>query len=449
MLPSRDAGKKVAAMPSWIRWLLGMICAWGLISQPAPAADRRVAILEIQGAITPAIANYVSRGLDQARNDEAVVLLIDTPGGLDSAMRDIVQRIMASRVPVIAYVSPAGARAASAGVFLVMASHVAAMAPNTAIGAASPVNTGGEDIQGTMKAKVTNDAAAYIRGLARDRQRNAVWAENAVRHAVSASAAEALQLHVVDLLAPDLPTLLDRLDGRGVRVGEQRVILHTRHATLERLELQPLERSLQMLSNPSLALLLLNLGMLGLFFELSNPGLIIPGIVGGICLLLALFALGTLPVNVAGVALIAFAFLLFVAELFLPTFGALAVGGVISLVLGALMLITPGTPGFEVSRWLIATIALATGGLMAGLVTLAVRAQRRPPTTGQEGLVGRRGEARTPLDPEGQVFVHGELWRAISEEGPLPAGAPIQVRRVANLTLHVVAVPPQQEEAHG
>lgn len=418
--------------------MLGCCLTW-LAGSAAWAQAARITELEVRGPITPVVAGYVERGI-RAANDQrlaAVLVRLDTPGGLDTAMRDIVQAFEASALPVIVYVTPPGARAASAGAFITMAAHVAAMAPNTAIGAASPVGGGGEEIKGTMKAKVTNDAAAYLRGIATSRGRNAAWAERAVREAVSASAEEAVKLKVVDLVAPDVPTLLDRIDGRKVKIGDRTVILKTADADLRPFEMNGIERFLQSISDPSIALLLLNIGMLGLFFELSNPGLIIPGVVGGICLLLGLFALGTLPINAAGIALIGLAFLLFVAELFVPSFGALAVGGIISLVLGALMLVAPGTPGFEVSRPLIATIAGSTGLLMAALGYMAVRAQRRQATTGREGMIGETGEVRQELNPEGQVFTHGELWRAVSLGGPVPKGAQVRIERVEDLTLYV------------
>lgn len=418
---------------------LAMVWLCCSLAASAGAAESRITVLEVRGPITPVMASYLGRTVNEAneRQRAAIVLELDTPGGLDSAMRDIVRNLLNSRVPVIAYVAPHGARAASAGMYLVMAASVAAMAPETAMGAASPVGSGGEDIGGTMKKKVTNDAAAFMRSLALERGRNAAWAEKAVREAVSASAPEALELHLIDLMAPDLPTLLERIDNSKVKVAGRMVQLHTRHAAIERVSMTHVENWLQTLANPSIALLLLNLGMLGLFFELSNPGLILPGVIGGLCLLVAAFSLGMLPINAVGVGLIAFAFLCFVAELFVPAFGALAVGGVISLVLGACMLIAPGTPGFEVSRGLIATIALASGGLIAWMVALAVRAQRAQPLTGSEGLIGGIAEVRVPLDPEGQVFLNGELWRAVSLSGFIPVGSKVQVQRIEHLKLFV------------
>lgn len=428
---------------TWWGAALALLCLLSGLGTSAWAADPRVTVLEVRGPITPVMATYVERAVNEANEQEraAIVLELDTPGGLDSAMRDIVKHTLNSRVPVIGYVSPHGARAASAGMYILMAAGIAAMAPETALGAASPVGSGGEEIGATMKKKVTNDAAAFMRSLAVERGRNAAWAERAVREAVSASANEALKLHVIDLIAPDLPTLLDQLDGKQIKAAGQTVQLQTRHALLDRKAMTTLENLLQTLANPSIALLLLNLGMLGLFFELSNPGLIVPGVIGAVFVLLAAFSMGMLPINATGVALIAFAFLCFVAELFVPAFGALAIGGVISLVLGALMLIAPGTPGFEVSRPLIATIALTSGALIAAMVMLAVKAQRSQVSTGSEGLIGMIAEVRVPLEPEGQVFLNGELWRAISQEGPVAAGARVKVLAVDHLTLHVVPLP--------
>lgn len=430
-------------MRTWWRAALALLCLLSGLSSPAWAADPRITVLDLRGPITPVMAGYVERAVNEANEQEraAIVLVLDTPGGLDSAMRDIVKFTLNSRVPVIGYVSPQGARAASAGMYILMACGVAAMAPETALGAATPVGGGGEEIGGTMKKKVTNDAAAFMRSLAGQRGRNATWAERAVREAVSASATEALKLRVIDLVAPDLPTLLDQVEGQRIKAAGATVQLHTRHAMLDRKGMTQLENLLQTLANPSIALLLLNLGMLGLFFELSNPGLILPGVIGAVFVLLAAFSLGMLPINATGVALIAFAFLCFVAELFVPAFGALAIGGVISLVLGALMLIAPGTPGFEVSRPLIATIALTSGALIAAMVMLAVRAQRSRVSTGSEGLIGAIAEVRVPLDPEGQVFLNGEHWRAISLGGPLAVGAHVRVQAVDHLTLHVVPLP--------
>ncbi len=419
-------------------FILGTLSAGG-------AAASRALVLTVKGAINPVSASYIARGIDEANasrdRTRLVVIRMDTPGGLDSAMREIVQKEISSKVPVAVYVGPAGARAASAGLFIAMGAHVAAMAPNTAIGAAHPVGGGGEEIKGHMAKKVENDAAAYIRGLAKDRGRNAEWAEKAVRESVSLSASEALKKDVVDVVAPDVPALLKRIDGRKVQMSAGPLTLHTRDLAIDEFEMGGLERLLYAVTDPNIAFILMNIGMLGLFFELSNPGAVLPGIIGGICLLLAFYGLGMLPVNYAGVALILFAFLLFVAELFTPSHGALTIGGVVSLVLGGFILMSGSEPGLAVSRPLILTVALSTGGLFALCVGFALKAQRRRVTTGREDLMGRTAKVRIALEPEGQVFVEGERWHAVAEDGPIEAGADVVVKRIEGLTLYVGRVP--------
>ncbi|MBI6547152.1 MAG: nodulation protein NfeD [Cyanobacteria bacterium NC_groundwater_1444_Ag_S-0.65um_54_12] len=370
-----------------------------------------------------------------------IVIELDTPGGLDQSMRAIVQRTIASPVPVVVFVSPAGARAASAGLFITMAAHVAAMAPNTAIGAAHPVGGGGEEIKGHMAKKVENDAAAYVRGLATRHGRNADWAEKAVRQSVSLSSDEALENRVIDVVAPDLAALLDRLEGRKVKLAAGPLTLRTKGLFVTRLEMSKLERFLFVISDPNIAFILLNLGMLGLFFELSNPGAVLPGVIGGICLLLAFFSLGMLPVNYAGVALILFAFLLFVADLFSPSHGVLTVGGVISLILGGFLLFSGSPLGIIVSRPLVLTVGLTTGGLFAACLALALRAQRRKVTTGREDLLGRTARVKVALNPEGQVFLEGERWQAHTLEGPIEEGAEVIVRDMQDLKLLVARKP--------
>jgi membrane-bound serine protease (ClpP class) len=420
-------------------WLLLVGFALGALVSGAWAQTPSVAVLEIQGAINPMVASYVERGLKVAaeRNAGAVVIQLDTPGGLDTAMRDIIQDMIASPLPVIVYVSPQGGRAASAGAFITLAAHVAAMAPNTAIGAAHPVAGGGEEIKGAMADKVTNDAAAYIKGLAKERGRNAEWAEKAVRQSVSASADEAKRLGVVDLLAPNLPSLLDQVHGREVKVGERTLKLQTRGATTLPLEMTTLERFLYTISDPSIAFILLNLGMLGIFFELSNPGAIFPGILGGICLLLAFFALGMLPVNYVGVALILLAFIMFVLELFVVSAGALTIGGLIALIFGASMLIDPSTPGIAVSLPVILTVTLTTAAMMTGAMIMAIKTRRRKVSTGREELIGAIAEVRTPLDPKGYVFLEGELWSAVTRSGRIDPPAHVTIVALEGLTLTV------------
>jgi membrane-bound serine protease (ClpP class) len=420
-------------------WLLLVGFALGALVSGAWAQTPAVAVLEIKGAINPMVASYVDRGLKLAaeRNAGAVVIQLDTPGGLDTSMREIIQDMIGSPLPVIVYVSPQGGRAASAGAFITLAAHVAAMAPNTAIGAAHPVAGGGEEIKGAMGDKVTNDAAAYIKGLAKERGRNAEWAEKAVRQSVSASADEAKRLGVIDLVAPNLPSLLDQVHGREVKVGDRTVTLQTRGATTLPLEMTTLERFLYTISDPSIAFILLNLGMLGIFFELSNPGAIFPGILGGICLLLAFFALGMLPVNYVGVALIVLAFIMFVLELFVVSAGALTIGGLIALIFGASMLIDPSTPGIAVSLPVILTVTLVTASLMTGAMIMAIKTRRRKVTTGREDLIGAIAEVRTPLDPKGYVFLEGELWSAVTRSGRIDPPAHVTIVALEGLTLTV------------
>ncbi len=432
-----------------LSWFLLVGFAVVALVSGAWAQAPSVAVLEIKGPINPMVASYVDRGLKVAAEQKAgaVVIQLDTPGGLDTAMRDIIQDMISSPVPVIVYVSPQGGRAASAGAFITLAAHVAAMAPNTAIGAAHPVAGGGEEIKGAMADKVTNDAAAYIKGLAKERGRNADWAEKAVRKSVSATADEAKRLGVIDLVAPDLPTLLTQIDGRQVTIGDRKVTLKTQGAATLPLEMTGLERFLYTISDPSIAFILLNLGMLGIFFELSNPGAIFPGILGGICLLMAFFALGMLPVNYVGVALIVLAFIMFVLELFVVSAGALTIGGLIALIFGASMLIDPSTPGIAVSLPVILTMTLATAGLMTGAMIMAIRTRRRKVTTGREELIGAIAEVRSPLDPKGFVFLDGELWSAVSRSGRVDPPSHVTVVAMNGLTLTVepLASPQIQE----
>lgn len=437
------AARRAIRLVSLVCIFLGLVLgAFSAFAQPAKRAAQEAGtalVLTLKGAINPVSAAYIARGIDHAAKTNAriVVIRLDTPGGLDQSMREIVQKEIASPVPVAVLVWPDGARAASAGLFITMAAHVAAMAPNTAIGAAHPVAGGGEEIKGAMAKKVVNDAAAYIRSLATQRGRNAAWAEKAVRQSVSLSATEARNQDVIDVVAPDVPTLLKKIDGRKVTMAAGPLTLDTDALAQSQFEMTGMERLLYTITDPNIAFILLNLGMLGLFFELSNPGAVLPGIIGGICLLLAFFSLGMLPVNYAGVALILFAFLLFVAELFTPTFGALTIGGVVSLVLGGLVLMSGSPAGIEVSRPLILTVGLSTGGVFAVIVGAALRAQGRRVTTGREDMVGRFARVRRQLDPDGQVFVEGELWQARSEEGLIEVGADVRIKRIEGLLLVV------------
>ena len=398
-----------------------------------------VHVLTADGAVDPIMSRYIDRGIDAAEDADgvAVVIRLDTPGGLDSSMRDIVQRIESAEVPVIVYVSPVGARAASAGTFITMAGHVAAMSPNTAIGAAHPVGGGGEDIEGTLGDKVTNDAVAYIKGIARLRDRNEEWAEDAVRKSVSIHQDDAVALNVVDLVAPDLEGLLAQVDGRRVELPTGPVTLRTVDAPVVTNDMTLVEDFLSLISDPNIAFILLSLGLTAIAFEFLNPGAVFPGVFGAIALLLAFFSLGTLPVNWAGVLLIVLAFALFFGELMVTGVGVLGVGAVISLILGGLLLTSTSNPEFQVSRWLIYGLAGVIGVWFLMVVSTILRSRRMPSLTGAQALVGRSAVARSALDPEGIVFLEGERWRAMSEGEPVREGERVTIVDVKGLRLRV------------
>ncbi len=420
-----------------IGFLLAMFLV-ALIGAQAGAQGGKVHVLTAKGAINPVLAGYLERGLKDAADEgaTAVVIQMDTPGGLDTSMRDIIQAILNSPVPVIVYVAPQGARAASAGAFITMAAHVAAMAPNTAIGAAHPVNIGGE-VDATMTEKVTNDAAAYIKSLAVRRGRNVEWAERAVRESVSAHEGEALAMGVVDMVAPDLASLLAQADGRRVELFGNMVTLRTAGSTVVHHDMGWVERFLYTISDPNIAYILLSLAMTGLFLELANPGAILPGVVGGICLLLAFYSLGTLPVNYAGVLLIVLAFVFFIAEIFVTTHGMLAFGGIASLTLGSLILFNSSAPYLAIDRRLIAVVVLSVTAFFVFVVGAVARAHRRQVTTGREGLVGKVAVVRAALNPEGLVFLEGERWKARLEEGEAEPGEEVVVTKMDGLRLIV------------
>jgi membrane-bound serine protease (ClpP class) len=404
----------------------------------ASAAPAPVATIEIEGVISPVTLRLVGIAIDraQAERAQALVIQLDTPGGLERSMRAIVQRMMNAEVPVVVYVAPTGARAASAGVFITMAAHVAAMAPATNIGAASPVALGG-GADKTMMKKVENDAAAFIRTVALERGRNADWAEKAVREAVAITEREALKLKVIDLIAASMPDLLEKIDGRTVKLPKGTVTLATKGAPVRPIEIGFRDRFLNIITDPNVAYVLMMLGMLGLFFELSNPGVILPGVIGGISLILAFFAFQSLPINYAGLLLILFGIVLLVAEIKIVSHGILAIGGMISMSLGSLMLFDSPEVGFRVSWWVIAPTVGATAGLFLFVVAAGVRALGRPPATGAEGLVGKTATVRERLGPEGQVMVLGEIWRAVAEGEPLEPGAQVRIVAVDGLTLRV------------
>jgi membrane-bound serine protease (ClpP class) len=370
------------------------------------------------GIINPVAAEFISAGIAEAVRDkaEALVIKLDTPGGLDTSMRMIIKEINASEVPIVVYVAPPGGRAASAGVFITMAAHIAAMAPGTNIGAAHPVAMGGGEMDKEMKAKVENDAAAYIKSIAEKRGRNAKWAEDAVRKSVSVTEKDAVALKVVDMMAEDVPSLLKQIDGREVVTGSGKHVLRTKDATVKEVSMGMRLKILNALSDPNIAYILMLLGIYGLIFELSNPGAIFPGVVGAICLILAFYAFQTLPINYAGLLLLLLGLILFIAEIKVPSYGLLTIGGIISMILGSLMLMKTDAPFFRIS-WAVIIPSVATTALFfVFVVGMALRAQRARPLTGAEGLVGVTGVAQTDIAPHGTVLVHGELWEAVSDE---------------------------------
>jgi membrane-bound serine protease (ClpP class) len=404
----------------------------------ASAAPAPVATIELEGVISPVTLRLVGIAIDRAQTEraQALVIQLDTPGGLERSMRAIVQRMMNAEVPIIVFVAPTGARAASAGVFITMAAHVAAMAPATNIGAASPVAMGGTADK-TMMKKVENDAAAFIRTVAVERGRNAEWAEKAVRQAVAITEREAVKLKVIDLVADSIPDLLEKVDGRTIKLSKSTVTLATKGAPLRPIEIGFRDRFLNVITDPNVAYVLMMLGMLGLFFELSNPGVILPGVIGGISLILAFFAFQSLPINYAGLLLILFGIVLLVAEIKIVSHGVLAIGGVVSMALGSLMLFDAPEVGFRVSWWVIGPTVAATAGLFLFVIAAGVRALGRPSATGAEGLVGKYATVRERLAPEGQVLVAGEIWRAVADGGPLEPGAQVRIIAVDGLTLRV------------
>jgi membrane-bound serine protease (ClpP class) len=415
----------------------------GCLSSVIQAEGPHVLVLEVKGSVNPVLSDYIKNGIIQAEKSgaSACIIQIDTPGGLDTAMRDICQSILNAKVPVVVYVYPPGARAASAGVFVTMSAHVAAMADDTAIGAAHPVSigdSGEQQMSSEMTEKVVNDAAAYIRGIAESKGRNADWAEKAVRESVSATAAEALDLKIVDVVAPDLDDLLARIDGREIKMMDgSTVILHTKEVNVQYQKMGWITGFLYTIADSNIAYILLSIGSLGILAEIFNPGMIFPGVVGGICLLLAFYGLGVLSVNWAGVLLILLAFGLFVAEFFTPGFGLLFGGGIVSFIIGSLILFKGGSPVYQINWWLIAIVIIIMGGFVAFAATRVVHTYRRQATTGREDLIGKAALVKEALSPEGTVIFQGELWTAQSVSGNIEIGEEVIISRVDGLKLIV------------
>jgi len=396
-----------------------------------------IVVITVDSVVNPVMSEFITKSIDQAEenHDELLVIQLDTPGGLDTSMRSIVKKIIASKVPVVVYVAPSGARAASAGVFITLAAHVAAMAPGTNIGAAHPVGVGG-DMDKTMAEKAVNDAAAYIKSLAEKRDRNAEWAEQAVRESVSITEQEALKLKVIDFISPDLKSLLDRIDGMTVKTSERDVTITTKGITVQQRDMGIRSKVLDIISNPNVAYLLMLIGFYGIFFELTSPGSILPGVIGVLSLILALYSFQTLPVNYAGLLLILLAVVLFILEIKVTSFGLLTIGGIISMTIGSLMLFDSPIPFFRLSLSVIIPSIFVTVALFVLTISLVIKAHKRRPATGAEGLIGLTGTAKTDIFSGGSVFLHGEIWSAWSNE-QIRKGEEVIVEEVQDLKLKV------------
>ncbi|MBS1271613.1 MAG: hypothetical protein MAGBODY4_00745 [Candidatus Marinimicrobia bacterium] len=427
----------------FITLFVGLFCTTSLYAN-------QVHVIKVEGVISPVTAEYINSELKAAQNNgaEALIIQLDTPGGLMTAMRSIVKTELGAAIPVVMYVSPSGAQCASAGVFISYAAHIFAMAPGTNVGSASPVTMGGgtpgseqpDTTQSeTMMKKITNDAVAQIKSLANQRDRNAEWAEKAVREAVNITEYEALDLNVINYIAPSLDSLLHQIHGDTVEAAEGETTLDTKDAQPVYREKSLRFKILDTISHPNVAYILMMLGFYGLFFELSNPGAIFPGVVGAVCLILAFFAFQVLPINYAGVALIILAIILFVAETQVPSFGLLTTGGVISMIIGSIMLIDTPEPFFRVTWSVIIPVVVVTALFFVFALSFALKAQQSKPTTGVEGIIGEVGTAETPIHRSGTVAVHGETWTAYSD-APIPSGTQVRVIKVDQMKIKVEPV---------
>jgi membrane-bound serine protease (ClpP class) len=419
-----------------LRAVAALAALAGILSLSASAADApqpRVLAIQFDNDVNPVTADYVTGAIDRAvdQHYDAAVILLDTPGGLSTAMKDIYQKELNAPIPVIVYVSPAGARAASAGVWIGQAADILAMAPQTNIGSSTPISTGGGNIPSDLRRKVVNDAAASLRGLAAAHGRNAAWADSAVRKASNLTAQEALARNVIDVVAPSLPALLNQIDGQTTK-GDKHLVLHTAGAHVDNVHMSLWDRVLDTLIDPNIITILLSLGVLAITVEIFHPGLIFPAAFGVISLVMAFFGLQVLPFSWAGILLLAAAFVFWILELFLPSHGALTAAGATSFVFGALLLFRPAGEQYKTSLWVALGFATVLALMFGFAFAKALAARRKPPRTGAEELAGAVGVVREPLDPEGYVFVHGEIWRARATSGEeLPAGTAVKVDRLA------------------
>ena len=416
-------------------------------SQLAFSQNGPIVTATYEGIINPVAAEYLHEAIDYADQQKAQLLVfqLDTPGGLDTSMRDMIKEITGSQIPIAVFVSPAGGRAASAGVFLTLAGHIAAMAPGTNIGAAHPVAMGGAEMDDVMKEKVENDAAAYIRSIAERRGRNVEWAEDAVRKSVSAPATQAKKLGLIDFIAQDLEDFLKQLEGWKVQMGSQTITLSTKNAIRKSFPMSWRLEALQVISNPNIAYVLMTIGTIGVIAELYSPGAILPGVVGGISLILAFYSLQSLPVNYAGVLLFILGIVMLILEATVTSFGLLAIGGTTAMILGSLMLMNQDFPYYQISWSVILPMVALALGFAFFVVKFGMRALYAHTTTGSEGMIGSIGKAKTDLAPDGKIFIHGELWDATSSS-PVSAGQKIEVTQIEGLKLHVKPVLHQEEE---
>ncbi len=402
------------------------------------SAENEVYIIEISGSINPAVADFLKKGINKASTDgvSCIIIKIDTPGGLAESMRKIVKAIFASKVPVVTYVAPSGARAASAGVMITIAADIAAMAPGTNIGAAHPVGAGGKDIGGKMSEKVTNDMVAHVKSIAQKRGRNVKWVEKAVRESVSVTETEALKANVIDIVAKDLDDLIRQINGRKI---ENKGVLKLDNPKKTIIEESLRTKILKIISDPNVAYILMMIGLAGLYFELSHPGAVLPGVVGGISIILAFFAFQTIPVNYAGFLLIILAIVFFIMEMKIASYGLLSIAGITSLLLGSLMLFESNGTDMRLSWKVLVPTLMVVSGFFVVISGLVFKSQLLKPKTGARGLLGEIGVVKEPILQEGKVFVHGELWKAISKD-PIEKGAKVRVVNVENLVLEVEPV---------